>query len=92
MWSARRGMRVAGSFAGHIEEGCLLLSVYLVIALGSSPQKIMDQVPAFIVRLSSTLGHATRWPGPTQKFARVPQASFGFGTDAPYKLTGGDNV
>ncbi len=70
----------------------MLLSVYLVITLGSSPQKIMDQVLAFIVRLSSTSGRATRWLGPTQKFARVLQTSFGFGTDASYKLTGGGNV
>ena len=66
--------------------------MYLVITLGSSPQKTMDQVPAFIVCLSSTLGRATRRPGPLQKIARVLQTSFGFGTDASYKLNRVGNV
>jgi hypothetical protein len=52
----------------------------------------MDQVPAFIVCLSSTLGRATRRPGPLQKIARVLQTSFGFGTDASYKLNRVGNV
>src|SRR5215213_7561731 len=52
----------------------------------------MEQVPAIIVRPSSTLGRATRWPGPTQKLARMPQISFGLGTDASHELPGGSNV
>jgi hypothetical protein len=52
----------------------------------------MDLVPAYIVCLPSILGSATRWLGPTQEVARVPQTSFAFGTDASYKLSGWGNV
>ena len=37
------------------------------------------------------MGQAS-FSGLTQEFARVPQTSFGFCTDASYKLTGGGNV
>src|SRR5215216_2224990 len=42
--------------------------------------------------LLSTSGRVSRRPDFALKFARVPQTSFGFGTDAPYKFTGGGNV
>jgi hypothetical protein len=88
---AQVGIRV-GIRHWAIEDGSLLTSVYLVIALGSSSQKDMDLVPAYIECLPSILGRATRWLGPTQEVARVLQTSFGFGTDASYKLSGWGNV
>jgi hypothetical protein len=51
---AQVGIRV-GIRHWAIEDGSLLTSVYLVIALGSSSQKDMDLVPAYIECLPSIL-------------------------------------